>query len=112
MISKEGEIFKFRMQSNISSHGHNNHRVSKIRFEQGEIKGNAVTLKYIVEIKKIASKENAGIRGYNYTKDEIYKIPIRAKIITIELYEDFTDNLSDTKPCLIAQQTFNFVAHM
>lgn len=60
----------------------------------------------------MAGKENAQIRGYNYTKDEIYKIPIRAKIITIELYEDFIDNFSDTKPSLMAQQTFNFFAHM
>jgi len=111
MISKKENLLKFGLQGNISSSGHYINRIRKIRIEE-EFTGNTFRLKYIVEIKRIAGKENANIRGYNYTKDETYKIPTGAKIISIELYEDFVNKSSDAKPRLTAQQTFNFFAHM
>ncbi|WP_236900572.1 hypothetical protein [Elizabethkingia ursingii] len=110
MISKNAEILKFRIQGNISSGGLNIHQVRKIRFEKGEQNGNSMTLRYYVEIKKIPGKEGSDVVGYNYTKDETYKIPNDVKIIKIELYEDRIKNISDTTPKLIAEQTFNLFA--
>lgn len=109
MISKNAEILKFRIQGNISSGGHNINRIKKIRFEKGEQNGNSMTLRYYVEIKKIPGKESADVTGYNYTKDETYKIQKDVKIIKIELYEEQT-NASGRIPKLIAEQTFNFFA--
>ena len=48
--------------------------------------------------------------GYNYTKDEIYKIPNDVKIIKIELYENQMKDTSATTPKLIAEQTFDLFA--
>ena len=79
-----------------------------IRFERGEQKGNTITLRYYVEIKKYPGKESADVKGYNYTKDEIYKIPNDVKLINIQLYEDRIDGIAATNPKLIAEQTFNF----
>ncbi|MCJ7936070.1 MAG: hypothetical protein MUW56_21190 [Chryseobacterium sp.] len=110
MLSKNAETLKFRIQRNISSGGHTIHQVRKIRFEEGEQNGNSITLRYYVEIKKVPGKESADVKGYNYTKDESYKIPDDVKIIKIELYEDRINDTSDTKPKRIAQQTFNFFA--
>ncbi|MDX8567391.1 hypothetical protein OZ668_05315 [Elizabethkingia sp. HX XZB] len=110
MTSKNSEILKFRIQGNISSGGLNINQVRKIRFEKGEQNGNSITLRYYVEIKKIPGKEGSDVVGYNYTKDETYKIPKDVKIIKIELYEDRIKNISDTTPKLIAEQTFNFFA--
>lgn len=110
MISKNAEILKFRIQGNISSGGHNINRIRKIRFEKGEQNGNSMTLRYYVEIKKIPGKESADVTGYNYTKDESFKIPNDIKIIKIELYEDRIKDISDTTPKLIAKQTFNLFA--
>lgn len=110
LISKNAEILKFRIQGNISSGGLNINQVRKIRFEKGEQNSNSMTLRYYVEIKKIPGKEGSDVVGYNYTKDEIYKIPSDVKIIKIELYEDRIKNISDTTPKLIAEQTFNFFA--
>ncbi|MGE8553332.1 MAG: hypothetical protein ACN6OB_05240 [Chryseobacterium jejuense] len=110
MLSKNAEALQFRIQGNISSGGHTIHQVNKIRFEIGEQSGNTITLKYYVEIKKKPGKESANIQGYNYTQDEIYKIPGDIKIIRIELYEDQINDPSDTKSKLVAQQTFNFFA--
>ncbi len=47
-------------------------------------------LKYFVEIKLISGKEGANLRGYNYTKQETYKVPKGVKVIHIELFEDYT----------------------
>lgn len=110
MLSKNAEILKFRIQGNISSGGHTIQQVKKIRFEKGEQDGNTTTLKYYVEIKRIPGKESANIRGYNYTKEETYKIPNDVKIIRVEVYEDRINGVSDTHPQLIAQKTFNFFA--
>ena len=112
MISKNAEILKFRIQGNISSGGHNINRTRKIRFEKGEQNGNSITLKYYVEIKRIPGKESADVTGYNYSKDESFKIPNDIKIIKIELYEDQTNGASGRNPKLIAEQTFNFFARM
>jgi len=108
MLYKDAETLKFRMQGNISSSGHAVHQVRKIRFERGEQKGNTITLRYYVEIKKYPGKESADVKGYNYTKDEIYKIPNDVKLINIQLYEDRIDGIAATNPKLIAEQTFNF----
>lgn len=108
MLSKNTETLQFRLQGNISSSGHTIHQVRKIRFGKGERNGNTITLRYYVEIKKIPGKESANILGYNYTKDEIYKIPNDVKIIRVELYEDRSNNDLDSNPKLIAQQIFNF----
>lgn len=112
MISKNAEILKFRIQGNISSGGHNIHRIKKIRFEKGEQNGNSMILKYYVEIKRIPGKESAGVTGYNYSKDESFKIPNDIKIIKIELYEDQIKGASGRNPKLIAEQTFNFFARI
>ncbi|WP_407481311.1 hypothetical protein [Elizabethkingia meningoseptica] len=112
MISKNAEILKFRIQGNISSGGHNINRIKKIRFEKGEQNGNSMTLKYYVEIKRIPGKESADVTGYNYSKDESFKIPNDIKIIKIELYEEQTNDTSGRIPKLIAEQTFNFFAKM
>ncbi|MGJ1267602.1 hypothetical protein ACR78F_08065 [Sphingobacterium spiritivorum] len=108
MTSKNAEILKFRIQGNISSGGLNIYKIRKIRFEKGEQNGNNMTLRYYAEIKKIPGKEDADVAGYNYTKDETYKIPNDVKIIKIELYEDQIKDTSGTAPKLIVEQTFNF----
>lgn len=112
MLSKNAETLKFRIQGNISSAGHTINQVRKIRFEKGEQNGNTITLRYYTEVKRIPGKESANIRGYNYTKDEVYRIPADVKIIKIELYEEHINDSSDIKPKLIAQQTFNFFSKM
>lgn len=109
MRSKNAENLKFRIQGNISSGGHTIHQIRKIRFEKGAQVGNSITLRYYVEIKRKPGKENANVTGYNYVKDENYKIPKDVKIINVELYEEHI-NTSEVKPKLIAQQTFNFFA--
>ena len=110
MISKNAEILKFRIQGNISSGGLNINKIRKIRFEKGEQTGNSITLRYFAEVKKIPGKEGSDVVGYNYTKDETYKISGEVKIIKIELYEDQIKDTSGTTPKLIAEQTFNFFA--
>lgn len=112
MLSKNKETLKFRIQGNISSGGYTINQVRKIRFENGEQKGNSIMLKYYVEIRKKSGKESADVQGYNYTKDETYKIPDNVKIIKIELYEDRINDQSTANPNLIAQQTFNFFARI
>lgn len=112
MLSKNAETFQFRIQGNINSGGHTINQVIKIRFEKGEQNGNTITLRYYTEIKRIPGKESANVRGYNYTKDEVYTIPTDVKIIKIELYEEHINDSSDTKPKLIAEQTFNFFAKL
>lgn len=110
MLSKNTGRLKFRIRGNVSSGGHTIYQVRKIRLEKGEQNGNTITLRYYTEIKKYPGKESANIQGYNYTKNEIYKIPDDVKIIRIELYEEWMNDPSDTKLKLIAQQTFNFFA--
>ncbi|MGJ1366072.1 hypothetical protein [Sphingobacterium spiritivorum] len=110
MTSKNAEILKFRIQGNISSGGLNINKIRKIRFEKGQQNGNNITLRYFAEVKMIPGKEGSDVVGYNYTKDETYKIPGDVKIIKIELYEDRIKNTSGTTPKLIAEQTFNFFA--
>ena len=78
------------LQGNISSGGHSINRVKKIRFEKGVQSGDTLMLKYFVEIKLISGKEGANLRGYNYTKQETYKVPKGVKVIHIELFEDYT----------------------
>lgn len=112
MLSKTVETLEFRIQGNINSSGHTMSQVRKIRFEKGEQYGNTITLRYFVEIKKIPGKENEDVRGYNYTKDEKYKIPNDVKLIQIELYEDRLNDTSVINPVLIAQHTFNFFARI
>lgn len=109
MLFKNTESLQFRIQGNISSGGHSINQIRKIRFEKGAQVGNSITLRYFVEIKKKPGKESANVRGYNYVKDENYQIPKDVKIINVELYEHHI-NTSETKPKLIAQQTFNFFA--
>ncbi|SHF73867.1 hypothetical protein [Chryseobacterium vrystaatense] len=109
MLSKNAETLKFRIQGNISSGGHTINQVRKLRLEKGEQNGNTITLKYYMEIKKIPGKESADIKGYNYTKDETYKIPVDIKIIRIELYEDRMNDTAGTTPKLIAEKTFTII---
>ncbi|WP_276878814.1 hypothetical protein, partial [Chryseobacterium joostei] len=101
MTSKNAEILKFRIQGNISSGGLNINKIRKIRFEKGQQNGNNITLRYFAEVKMIPGKEGSDVVGYNYTKDETYKIPGDVKIIKIELYEDRIKNTSGTTPKLI-----------
>ncbi|REC42917.1 hypothetical protein DRF67_19975 [Chryseobacterium pennipullorum] len=110
MVSKNDNTLAFRIQGNISSGGLRMNQIRKIRFEKGKRTGNTLTLKYYVEIKKRPGKESADVAGYNYTKDEICKIPDDVKIIKIELYEDQIGEPSGLHPKLIARQTFNFFA--
>ncbi|WET50054.1 hypothetical protein PYS58_02765 [Chryseobacterium indologenes] len=112
MLTKNAEELQFQIQGNVSSGGHSIHQVKKIRFEKGEQNGNTITLRYYTEIKKIPGKESADVQGYNYTKNEVYKIPNGIKIIKVELYEERINDPLDTKPKLIAQQTFNFFARI
>lgn len=112
MTSKNAEILKFRIQGNISSGGHNIHQVRKIRFEKGEQNGNCMTLRYYVEVKKVPGKESADVTGYNYTKDETYKIPDSVKLVRIELYEDRINDTPAKIPKFIAGQTFNLFAKL
>lgn len=112
MLTKNAEELEFRIQGNISSGGHTIYQVRKIRFEKGEQSGNTITLRYYIEIKRIPGKESANVQGYNYTKNEVYKIPRDIKVIKAELYEERINDPSDTKPKLIAQQTFNFFARI
>ncbi|WP_311316621.1 hypothetical protein, partial [Elizabethkingia anophelis] len=110
MTSKNAETLKFRIQGNISSGGLNINKIRKIRLEEAAQNGNSLTLRYYVEVKKIPGKESSDVVGYNYTKDEIYKIPNDVKIIKIELYENQIKDTSATTPKLIAEQTFDLFA--
>ncbi|WP_407488173.1 hypothetical protein [Elizabethkingia anophelis] len=110
MTSKNAEILKFRIQGNISSGGLNINKIRKTRLEKVTQNGNSMTLRYYVEIKKIPGKEGSDVVGYNYTKDETYKIPNDVKIIKIELYENQIKDTSATTPKLIAKQTFDLFA--
>lgn len=110
MISKNAELLKFRIQGSISSGGHTINKVKKIRFEKGEQNGNTITLRYYTEIKRYPGKESADVKGYNYTKEETYKIPKDIKVIKIELYEERSNGITDIHPQPIAQKTFNFFA--
>lgn len=109
--NKDKNKLTFSLQGNISTGGHAINRIKKIRFEKGVQSGDTLTLKYFVEIKQIPGKESANIRGYNYTKQETYKVPKDVKVIDIELYEDHTlkgINYKKEKLKLVAQQTFEF----
>lgn len=101
----------FRIQGNITSGGLSIQNVKRIRFKQGEKSGNHITIKYFVEIIHIGGKEGNNVRGYNYTKDIIYKIPEDVKFIKVELYEDrITQKTGSKHPKLklIASQEFDF----
>ncbi|KZE78450.1 hypothetical protein HX017_05250 [Myroides marinus] len=106
LVLKEDKILRFRIQGNISSSGHRIRKVSKIRFEQAEQFGNSITLKYYVVVKHIPGKEGNTIAGYNYSKEEKYKIPINVKVVNIEVYEEHPNQ----EPKLIAKQKFDFFA--
>lgn len=108
LVSKEDKVLRFRIQGNISSRGHRICNVSKIRFEQGEEFGNSITLKYYVVVKHISGKESGNVAGYNYNKEEKYKIPANVKVINIEVYEEHPNQ----EPKLIAEQKFDFFAKM
>ncbi|WP_104381147.1 hypothetical protein [Sphingobacterium sp. HMA12] len=110
MLSKTAEKLKFRIQGNIYSSGHHINRIRKIRFEKGKQLGNAITLRYFVELQRKPGKENVNVEGYNYTKDEIYEIPHDVKIIKIELYEDRLNDHGPANPTLMTQQRFDFFA--
>ncbi|MGN7864077.1 hypothetical protein [Chryseobacterium sp. 22458] len=110
MISKTKEILTFRIQGNISSGGLTINKVKNLRFEKGEQNGNTLTLRYYVEIKKYPGKESAGVHGYNYMKNETYRLPDDVKILKIELYEDRINDTSNIKQKRIAQQIFNLFA--
>lgn len=109
MISKNHQSLKFRIQGNIHSSGHQKNEIEKIRSGKAERYGDTITLRYFVEVKRSPGKENANVRGYNYTTDEIYKIPNAVKRVKIELYEDRMNFPIDTRRKLVAQQTFNFL---
>ena len=104
----------FLLQGSISSGGLSINNVKKIRFEKEVQSGDTLTLKYIVEIKRIPGKESANVAGYNFTKEESYKIPEDAKIIRIELYHErlyrsHDQYLKDKENLkLVAQQSFDF----
>ncbi|WP_228433447.1 hypothetical protein [Chryseobacterium arthrosphaerae] len=110
MISKTKEAITFRIQGNISSGGHTINKVEKLRFEKGEQNGHTIILRYYAEIRKYPGKESAGVNGYNYTKDETYRLPDDVKSIKIELYEDRINDASNTKQKPIAQKIFNLFA--
>jgi len=57
LLSTDLNRLKFHIESNISSAGLNINKVRKIRFEEGKVNGESITLKYIVEIQKIAGKK-------------------------------------------------------
>lgn len=103
----------FSLQGSISSGGHAINRVNKIRFEKGEQAADTLTLKYFVEIKRVPGKEDANVRGYNYTQQESYKVPKDVKVIHIELYEDHRPKgtgYKKEKLKLVAQQNIGFSA--
>lgn len=106
LVLKEDKILRFRIQGNISSRGSQIRKVSKIRFKQGEQSGNSITLKYYVVVKHIPGKEGATIAGYNYSKEEKYRIPVDVKVINVEVYEEHPNQ----EPTLIAEQKFDFFA--
>ena len=106
LVSKEDNVLRFRIQGNISSRGLQIRKVSKIRFEQGEQLGNGITLKYYVNIKHIPGKEGATIAGYNYSKEEKYKIPHDVKVVHVEVYEEHPNQEAK----LIAKNKFDFFA--
>ncbi len=114
MQAHDEDKLTFLLQGNISSGGLSINNVKKIRFEKGVQSRDTLTLKYIVEIKRIPGKEGANVAGYNYTKEESYKIPEDVKIIHIELYHERLDRSHDQhlndkeNPKLVAQHFFDF----
>ncbi|MGV0924572.1 hypothetical protein [Empedobacter tilapiae] len=100
----------FLLQGNINSAGLSINKIKKIRFEKSELIDETITLKYFAEIEYIAGKEGANVQGYNYTKQEMYKIPRGIKKINIELYEDRIIQRAGSKHPklkLVAQQIFD-----
>lgn len=92
IISKNKNNLKLSIQGNISSSGLSINKVKRIYFKESKLEQETITLKYIVEIQRIAGKENVSIRGYNYEQQMIYKIPKGTKHIKLELYEDYVGN--------------------
>ncbi|WP_413531945.1 hypothetical protein [Empedobacter brevis] len=87
--NKSNKNLALKLQGNISSGGLSIYNVRKIHLEEGQKIGNSMTLKYNVEILNIPGKESANVKGYNYSKEEYYKIPKDVEIIKVELYEDY-----------------------
>ncbi|MDM1298316.1 hypothetical protein HXZ94_07350 [Empedobacter falsenii] len=108
MQSQSDKQLIFLLQGNIVSAGLSINKVKKIRFEKAEQIGDSITLKYYVEIVNIGGKESATVAGYNYSKEESYKIPKDVKAIKIELYEDRIKQRTGSKIPklkLVAEQT-------
>lgn len=100
MINRIGDELTLSLQGKIASAGLSRERVKRVRLEQGNLYGNSITLKYIVEIERVAGKENANVQGYNYTTKVVYKVPEGAQVIKVELYEEIPAQAPNTKPQL------------
>lgn len=107
VVRQDAQHIGLQLQGHIGSGGHMMNRVKKIRLEQEAISGNSIRLKYRVEIKQLAGKESAHVRGYNYSKLENFKIPKGVTILQIELHEDFNNHLSSRRTKLIAEESIN-----
>lgn len=106
IVSQNKEKLKLHIQGNISSAGLSIQKVRKIRFEETKLEDNSISLKYMVEIKKIPGKESANIRGYNYEQEMNYEIPKGVKYIKLELYEDYIGNHVTEHPKLVFEKNF------
>lgn len=104
MLDSADGKWRFRLQGNIYSGGHNIRQVKKIRFEKGDDLEESLTLRYYVEVRKIPGKESANVSGYNYSKDIRYSIPKNVKMIKVELYEEHQEQ--EEQPIKVAEQVF------
>lgn len=104
IVSQNKEKLKLHIQGNISSAGLSIQKIRKIRFEETKSEEDSITLKYMVEIKKIPGKESANIRGYNYEQEMNYEIPKGIKYVKLELYEDYAGNRVTEHPKLVFEK--------
>ncbi|WP_282628351.1 hypothetical protein [Empedobacter sedimenti] len=110
MISRIDNELTLKLQGKIGSGGLSRRKVKGVRLEQGDLYGNDITLKYIVEIERVTGKENANVQGYNYTTKVVCKVPEGAQLINVELYEERPPQAPNTKPQLklMTSELFDF----
>lgn len=87
IVHQKGTELKYQLQGNISSGGMSISQVKTIRLEK-EIIEDQLILKHIVMVKHPPGKEGNNVMGYNYMKEEKFKIPNGIKVIKIELHEE------------------------
>lgn len=112
VLSKRGNSLQLSIRGNVSSSGLHSNKIRKIRLEKGKLEDGRITLKFVVDINKIAGKESASIRGYNYEQNISYKIPKGTRYAQLQLYENYAGNRITEHPTLVFEKTLKFTEGM